>query len=570
MEKRGDGVFGAAVSGSAIVAFAIVALTMLGGCGGGDHGPMELRPEPPRAAEITISPDSVTLAMIGETATFTASITDQFGAAFSGTVIWSSDAPHVFTVDANGTVTGVGNGSGMVVATHGSLSATASVNVNESSRAAEITISPDSVTLAMIGETATFTASITDQFGAAFSGTVIWSSDAPHVFTVDANGTVTGVGNGSGMVVATHGSLSATASVNVNESSRAAEITISPDSVTLAMIGETATFTASITDQFGAAFSGTVIWSSDAPHVFTVDANGTVTAVANGSGTVTAAFESLSATASVTVEVKELPAPSCDMTPPPLDPTPVPPVEVACEDWAEFHAGPDGRVQVSFTGDRWYNNNVWNKADAGGEPYEQCILRRVVDGEDEYGWRWRWPLGITGDVKGYPEVIHGFKPWNLPTRSALPKRISALRELRVDYEAYLAAEGAYNLAFSMWVTRDNPPTSEGITHEIMVWMDRSCDNQPYPNSRVAEVEIGGATYTLVIESAESTFGQTFVAFVSHTDQLAGSVDFAPFLAYLVEHGHLPADHYVNDVELGNEAISGTGELWLKTFEVEVR
>lgn len=71
---------------------------------------------------------------------------------------------------------------------------------------------------------------------------------------------------------------------------------------------------------------------------------------------------------------------------------------------------------------------------------------------------------------------------------------------------------------------------------IMVWMDRSCGFEPYPDSRVAEVEIGGATYTLVIERAQSTFGQTYVAFASHTDQFAGSVDFAPFLAYLVEHG----------------------------------
>ena len=318
-------------------------------------------------------------------------------------------------------------------------------------------------------------------------------------------------------------------------------------------------------------------------YAATSSSTGTVTTGISGSaltlrpvaaGTATATVTArdpggLSAMQSVTVTVVEVPAPACDMTPPPPDPTPVAAVEVACEDWAEFHVGPNGRVQVPFTGDRWYNSNVWNKAAAGGEPYEQCILRRVVDGEDEYGWRWRWPLG-TGDVKGYPEVIHGFKPWNLPTRSALPKRISAVRELRVDYEAYLAPEGAYNLAFSLWVTRDNPPTAEGITHEIMVWMDRSCGFQPYPHSRVAEVEIGGATYTLVIERAQSTFGQTYVAFVSHTDQFAGSVDFAPFLAYLVEHGHLPADHYVTDVELGNEVISGTGELWLKTFEVVVR
>ena len=251
-----------------------------------------------------------------------------------------------------------------------------------------------------------------------------------------------------------------------------------------------------------------------------------------------------------------------------MDPTPSPPAEEACWDWAEFHVGAEGRVQVPFTGDRWFNNNVWNKGTITN--FEQCILRRVVDGEDEYGWRWRWPRLPDFDVRGYPEVIYGHKPWHPPTRSAFPKRISEVREIRVDYEAYLAAEGSYNLAFSMWVTNDDPPTPEGITHEIMIWVDRSCGFEPYPDSRVADVEIDGATYTLVIEGQFSTFGQTYVAFARHTDQHIGTLNLDKFLAYLVENGHVPAESHVTDVELGNEAISGTGELWLKEFRVTVR
>ena len=32
----------------------------------------------------------------------------------------------------------------------------------------------------------------------------------------------------------------------------------------------------------------------------------------------------------------------------------------------------------------------------------------------------------------------------------------------------MTARGLYNLAFEMWVTSDNPPTTENITHEIIV------------------------------------------------------------------------------------------------------
>ena len=82
---------------------------------------------------------------------------------------------------------------------------------------------------------------------------------------------------------------------------RAAALAISPGSATLSSLGETATFNATLTDQLGAAFSGTVGWSSSDPAVFTVTPTGVVSAVANGSGILTASHEALSATAQVVV-----------------------------------------------------------------------------------------------------------------------------------------------------------------------------------------------------------------------------------------------------------------------------
>ncbi len=86
------------------------------------------------------------------------------------------------------------------------------------------------------------------------------------------------------------------------EPARPATITVEPSSTTLTWLGETVVFRATVKDQYGAAFPGTVTWSSSDEAVFTIDAGGTATAVANGSGTVTAIFQSLSATAAVHVE----------------------------------------------------------------------------------------------------------------------------------------------------------------------------------------------------------------------------------------------------------------------------
>ena len=80
-----------------------------------------------------------------------------------------------------------------------------------------------------------------------------------------------------------------------------ASLAVTPSSVTLTSVGETAAFSASITDQHGAAFAGQVEWRTSHPAVFTVTTGGVVKAVGNGSGTLTASFQGLTATASVTV-----------------------------------------------------------------------------------------------------------------------------------------------------------------------------------------------------------------------------------------------------------------------------
>ncbi len=216
-----------------------------------------------------------------------------------------------------------------------------------------------------------------------------------------------------------------------------------------------------------------------------------------------------------------------------------------------------------------YLNNAWGRGDI--TDYEQCLLKRVVGDNTEYGWRWRWPQG-TGGVKAYPEVIHGHVPWwrHPLTLSDLPRRISSINKLQVNYDVEMTVQGVYNLAFEMWLTIEKPPT-RNITHEIMIWVDRTFE----PQSReflVTQVEIDGVAYDLYINPEFGHFESPFkyIAFASHTDQFRGTLNFEKFLNYLVDNGHLTADHYVNSVELGNEVIEGTGETWIKKLQIDVQ
>ena len=237
-----------------------------------------------------------------------------------------------------------------------------------------------------------------------------------------------------------------------------ASIVLSSSAVTLPAIGDTVRLAAAATDANGDTVAGiSFTWESSDLSVATVDSEGVVQAAGKGYAAITAATGSISGTALVTIPG---PAPF-DATPPPADPTPVAPEIMACRGWEEW-----------FVGDFSYFNNVWNRQDT--RDYEQCIMRRTLPGlveTVEYGWRWRWPTR-RGQVKAYPELIYGHKPWHpRSTTPELPRRIDAIEALEVDYEAYLTVEGTYNLAFDFWITRDDPPSVSGISHEVMIWLD---------------------------------------------------------------------------------------------------
>ena len=95
-------------------------------------------PAPPEATSLAISPSSVALEAIGDTAVFTAAVADQYGDPFSAVVAWRTSRPSVFTVTGGGVVRAVANGEGVLTASFGELSATADVMVAQRPSAMEV------------------------------------------------------------------------------------------------------------------------------------------------------------------------------------------------------------------------------------------------------------------------------------------------------------------------------------------------------------------------------------------------------------------------------------------------
>ena len=289
-----------------------MALTIMAGCGGGDSPTKPTTPTPtppptPVATTITVTPSSHTLEAISATVQLSATVKDQNNNTMTGqTVTWSSGNTAVATVNAQGLVTAVSNGSAQITARSGNASGTASITVSEP-MATRITITPSSRTLEAIGETVQLMATVRDQRNNVMTGqTVTWSSGDDAVATVSEEGLVTAVSNGMVDITAQSGSLSSTATISVSEPVPTT-IVIDPTSATLESIGETVQLTALVLDQRENTMPDAMVtWSSGDEALATVDEAGLVTAVDNGMVDITA--QSDEAMESVTITVSQVAA----------------------------------------------------------------------------------------------------------------------------------------------------------------------------------------------------------------------------------------------------------------------
>lgn len=138
--------------------------------------------------------------------------------------------------------------------------------------------------------------------------TVTWSSSNSAVATV-AGGTITGVSKGNAVITAkTSNGLTATVNVTVSENLSIVKptgITVSKNAVELTE-GDSETISATVTPTN--ATNKTVTWTSADSKVATVDSNGKITAVKEGTTTITAkTFNGYTATVNITVKAKEIP-----------------------------------------------------------------------------------------------------------------------------------------------------------------------------------------------------------------------------------------------------------------------
>ena len=265
-------------------------------CGDGTTEPRPYFPEP---TTVTVSPSTAELTALGATVQLSAEVRDQKGAVMDrATVTWASSAAAA-TVGASGLVTAAANGSATITATAGDASGSAAVTVAQEVSA--VAVAPDTTTV-VLGDTLRLAATATDANGQRVAGVDFeWASADTAVAVVDASGLVTGVGAGEVQVTATAAGLTGRAELAV-VTPLPTTVAVTPDTVVLTAVGQTAQLTAEVLNQGGRVMDGIpVTWLSAETTVAAVDASGLVTAVGHGSVTVTATAGEASGDAHVTV-----------------------------------------------------------------------------------------------------------------------------------------------------------------------------------------------------------------------------------------------------------------------------
>ncbi len=204
----------------------------------------------------------------------------------AGQIVWSSSDESVLTVDANGLVTAVGDGTASITATVDGVSATtdAITVTTPVVKVSGVKLSASSLKLAVGGEPSTLTAAVEPDN--ATNKNLSWSSSDPAVATV-ADGVVTPVKAGAATIAVTteDGEHSATCKVTVIQP--ATGITLDKQKVVL--VG-------AATEQLKAAVvpaeaNQTIVWKSSNESVATVDQTGKVAAVSKGAATITVSTE---------------------------------------------------------------------------------------------------------------------------------------------------------------------------------------------------------------------------------------------------------------------------------------
>jgi hypothetical protein len=264
------------------------------------------------AATITVVvPTLKSVAVTPANPSFAAGLTQQFTATgtytdggtkdLTSSVTWSSSNTSVATIAASGLAKGVSNGTSTIQAASGAITGSTTLTVAPAALTS-IAVTPSNPSVAL-GLTQQFTATgtFTDGSTQNLTSSVKWSTSNTTATTISPSGLALGLVTGSATIQAASGSITGSTTLVVSTAALSS-IAVTPATPTIAQ-GVTQQFTATgtYTDSSTQDLTISVTWSSSDKNIATISAVGLATGGASGDSTIQAAYQSKTASTTLTV-----------------------------------------------------------------------------------------------------------------------------------------------------------------------------------------------------------------------------------------------------------------------------
>ncbi len=255
---------------------------------------------------ISVTPANPSLAA-GTRLQLTATGVFQDGSAqdLTTSVAWSTSNPSVASISSTGLLSGAETGTAHVYASQGPITSAVGVIV-KTAALQSLVINPATASIAK-GTTSQFRAigTFTDGTTQDVTSALSWTSSTPSVASV-ASGMASGVAPGNTVITVTSGTISASATLTVTNATVVA-ITVTPTNPTLVVgLFQQFTATGSFNDGTTQDISPSVNWTSSAPPLAGVNTAGLASGVSPGTAVISAAFEQVTGSSTVTVKAPSL------------------------------------------------------------------------------------------------------------------------------------------------------------------------------------------------------------------------------------------------------------------------
>lgn len=248
--------------------------------------------EDPKVTGISLDKSNETL-NIGDTLKLTPTISTVGNPSY--TISWSSSVPSVATVDNSGKVTAISSGTTIITASVSGYSATCTIVVNEENKIISVTLNYSNISL-KVGKYTRLIATVNKTGNPSY--TLNWRSLDTSIAYVDQDGSVYARKEGTTKVIVTAGDKSAECIVNVSEDAQVTGISLNKSSSNL-NVGDTLKIIATVSTTGNPTYS--INWKSSNSSVATVSSSGLVTAINEGTATITASASGYSAKCIITV-----------------------------------------------------------------------------------------------------------------------------------------------------------------------------------------------------------------------------------------------------------------------------